>query len=281
MIGGVGRRLASGQNRVVDDEPLFEPDAASPGTFIPSPYTRGPWDPGLLHGGPVGALFAERLQDAAGDEYQPARLTVELMRPVPLRPMRMRVDRLRDGRRLRVTEALLEADGKDVARATLLSVRPLPLDATGLNPPLTPPASGPDATDSGAISLGGGDAFVGGSMDFRREPQQELGRGVAWLRLHRDVLPGRAPSPLARAAAAADVGNAVSARWGSTSAPISFVNADLSVSLSRLPEGEWIRLEAEGRWEATGIGWVTSEMSDERGVVGRVSNALVLAPDTR
>jgi len=195
--------------------------------------------------------------------------------------MRMRVNDLRVGRRLRVVEALLEADGKGVARATLLSVRPLPLDASGLNPPLRPPPGGPRREGVESVSLDGGTGFVGGSMDFRREPDHELGRGVAWLRLHRQVLPGRDPSPLARAAAAADVGNAVSARRDPGLPRISFVNADLSLSLSRLPEGEWIRLEAEGRWEATGIGWVTAEMADERGSVGRVSNALVLAPDTR
>ena len=31
---------------------------------VPSVFTRGPWDPGLLHGGAVGALLAEVGQEA-------------------------------------------------------------------------------------------------------------------------------------------------------------------------------------------------------------------------
>ena len=115
-------------------------------------------------------------------------------------------------------------------------------------------------------------------MDFRfilREGQ--LGGGVAWFRLRRDVFDdGVAPSPLARAAAASDVGGAVSARRGGEFPEVSFINADISVHLARLPDGDWIRLTSSSTWEPTGIGAVSSELSDAAGPFGRAHQALVL-----
>ena len=259
-------------------EALFEPRAD--GVYQPSVFTRGPWDPGLLHGGPVAALLGELLHDVAGADMQPVRLTVDLMRPVPLAPLTVTTAVLRTGRRLSVVEGTVTAGGKPVARATLTLLRAAPMDASALNPPLVAPPDGPQDANSAWGPPRTGESFVGGSMDFHFGELLGLGHGYAWLRLHRPVLPDREISPLARAAAAADVGNAVSSRRDPSLPRFSFVNADLSLSLGRLPEGEWVRLESRSRWEATGIGLVRSTMSDAQGDVGAVSNALVLAPMT-
>jgi hypothetical protein len=260
---------------MTDDAPLFQLSGAT--TYKPTVFTRGPWDPTMLHGGPVAALFAEVLQGMAPSESQPVRLTVDLVRPVPLAPLTMTTEVVRSGRRLQVVAGELRAVDKVVARATLALIAPAPFDASRYNPPSPPPPDGPDDdVDPEFRPPIGAESFVGGAMDFRFAPPVGLGHGVGWLRLRRAVLPGVAISPLARAAAAADVGNAVSSRRDPELARVSFVNADLSLSLSRPPEGEWIRLESFARWEPTGIGWVRSKMSDRVGEVGAVSNALVL-----
>ena len=261
---------------MADEEPLF--DALDERTYLPSIYTRGPWDPTLLHGGPVAALFAELLQAESDDECQPARLTVDLIRPVPIAPLELTTTSVREGRRLDVREGVLRASGKPVARATLTSIRIAEMDATGLNPDLSPPPDEPGRVDDSFAPPINAESFVGGAMDFLFAERVGLGHGIGWFRLRRRVLADRPISPLARAAAAADVGNAVSSRRDPSLPRVSFVNADLSLSLSRLPEGEWIRLESTGRWEPSGIGWVRSQMSDVRGEVGAVSNALVLEP---
>jgi hypothetical protein len=51
----------------------------------PTELARGPWDPRALHGGPVAALLARAVEraDDAGTPFHVARLTVELLRPVP------------------------------------------------------------------------------------------------------------------------------------------------------------------------------------------------------
>lgn len=266
--------------------PLFarEGDDAD-GVYIPAVHTRGPWDPGLLHGGPVAALFAETVQARMRPEAQPARLTVDLLRPVPLERLRLRIERIREGRRLEVHAAeLATVDGdRLVARATVTAITPVAIDgaddvdgSAAFDAALVPPVDRPDDDDRPWGPPSSAESFVGGAMDFRFGAQIAPQHGRAWLRLWRPVLDEVPISPLARAAAAADVGNAVSASREGAMPRISFVNADLSLSVARLPEGEWIRLESRGRWRPDGLGWVSSSLADTRGEVGAVSNALVL-----
>ena len=244
----------------------------------PTPLSRGPWDPGLLHGGPVGALFADTLQEAMDPDFAPVRLTVDLMKPVPLDDLEFEARVVRTGRRLQLLEGELRFGGAPVARATLLALRPVPLVGEGFNPEVPPPADTPDdAADHWGLDPEQ-ESFIGGAMDFRFILNEgQLGGGVAWFRLRRDVFDdGRPPSPLARAAAASDVGGAVSARRGADFPDVSFINADISVHLARLPAGEWIRLTSSSTWEPTGIGAVASELSDTTGPFGRAHQALVL-----
>jgi hypothetical protein len=248
---------------------------------VPSVFTRGPWDPGLLHGGAVGALLAELGQEAMDPAFQPVRLTVDLMKPVPLQPMAASARVLRTGRRLQLLEVGLRFGDALVAQATLLALRPVAFDAVGVNPPLDAPRDAPDGVGPGWSVHQDAESFVGGGQEFRFLPQSTLGAGVAWFRLRRPVLDdGRAPTSLARAAAAADVGGAVSARRGDGGPPASlgtsFVNADISIHLARPPEGDWIRVASRSRWEPSGIGFVDADLADATGAFGSANQALVL-----
>jgi hypothetical protein len=99
----------------------------------------------------------------------------------------------------------------------------------------------------------------------------EAGPATVWLRRRHPLLPGETPSPLVRVLAAADSGNGVSAaldyrRW-------LFINADLTVYLTRPLAGEWVALEAATTM-ADGVGLATSVIHDEQGPVGRGLQAL-------
>ena len=258
--------------------PLWDRDGSS---VVPSAFTRGPWDPGLLHGGAVGALLAEVGQEAMDGAFQPVRLTVDLLKPVPLQPMAVAASVVRTGRRLQLVDVVLTWSGAAVARASLLALRPVPFEAPGdggWNPPPAPPGDGPDdAPASPWAEDPSVESFVGGGQEFRfLPPSGGVGTGVAWFRLRRPVLAGVPVSPLARAVAAADVGGAVSARRGDGFPDVSFVNADISVHLARPPEGEWIRLASTSRWEPSGIGFVDAELADVGGRFGAANQALVL-----
>ena len=57
-----------------------------------------------------------------------------------------------------------------------------------------------------------------------------------------------------------------------------FINADLTVYIEREPTGEWICLESQTRIAQGGIGVAESILYDERGRVGRATQALLVAP---
>jgi hypothetical protein len=254
---------------------LFERDG---GRVVPSVFTRGPWDPGLLHGGAVGALFAEATQEVMADGFVPVRLTVDLLKPVPLQEMGFDARVVRTGRRLQLIDGELRFEGTLVARASLLALSRQPLDVSGFNPPPDAPPDSPEDASEQWLRDPEAESFVGGGQDFRFLARGgDLGVGIAWFRLRRDVFDdGRAPSPLARAAAAADVGGAVSARRGEGFPNVSFINADISVHLARPPDGEWIRLASTSTREASGVGAVSAELGDRAGPFGRSNQALVL-----
>lgn len=246
---------------------LFETSDAG---FRPTPYSRGPWDPGLAHGGAVGALLAEVLESRLSD-YQPVRLVVDLLRPVPMQELTLDAHVVRTGARLGLAQAELSAGGKHVASASLLALAPTELEATQVSEPP------PDAPDQGVNSWGHSgeeEAFLGGALSFRfvGEPAQAM-----WVSLTRPVLPERPPSALARVAAAADVPSAIASYDGRRLDGVGFINADVTFHLSRLPVDEWVRVSATSRWEPNGIGVVSADVWDRTGRVGQVGQALVLA----
>ena len=75
---------------------------------LPTELATGPWSRAALHGGPVAALLAHRLEtEPGGEALFPARLTLELLRPVDHQPMDLTVEVLRPGKKVRVLEARL------------------------------------------------------------------------------------------------------------------------------------------------------------------------------
>lgn len=257
--------------------PLFEVDGDD---FVPTGFARGPWDPGLLHGGPVGALVAERLQSVVDDAFQPVRLTVDLLRPVPMTRLQCDAELMRAGNRLAASHCTLRADGKIVAAGSLLALKPQELSPTE-NDAVAPPDTPDEAEDLWNLD-GDREEFIGGGLTFRFVTTGEgTSGGAMWLHLHRPVLAGRAPSPLARVAAAADVPSAVSSFDGRRYEDVGFINADISFHLYRLPEDEWVRVTSISRWESSGIGNVAAAVADRRGGIGRIGQALVLTPGLR
>jgi len=57
---------------------------------------------------------------------------------------------------------------------------------------------------------------------------------------------------------------------------VNFPNADLTIVLYRLPEGEWMGSEAIGHWASNGIGLADATLLDEKGIVGRAVQTLLI-----
>lgn len=255
---------------------LFSPDGDS---FVPADRARSPWSSESLHGGSVAALLARAVESSvpAGNQ-QVTRLTVELMRPVPVLPLQVHAEVIRPGRKVQLVEAMLWQGGNPLVRARALLVRtteaPVPEGASASGPVVP----GPDLGRETPSPRGDYEALhnVGTEIRFVRGAFAQPGPATVWIRLRQPVVAGEEPSPLQRVAAAADFGNGVSAaldftRW-------TFVNPDLTIYLNRLPVGEWVCLEARTDVEGHGVGMAHSRLHDEVGPVGRSLQSLLLEP---
>jgi hypothetical protein len=102
----------------------------------------------------------------------------------------------------------------------------------------------------------------------------EPGPAVVWMRMRHPLVAGEEPTPLQRVFVAADSGNGVSAAldWRR----YLFINTDLSVHLHRMPEGEWVCLDAVTFPEPNGIGVADTALWDERGRIGRAAQTLMV-----
>src|SRR2546430_2377464 len=79
---------------------------------VTNPFAAGPWDPAMQHGSPPAALVvwaAERIPTAV--PMRVARVTVDLMRPVPVGPLTIESDVLREGRKIQLCAVGLLAGG--------------------------------------------------------------------------------------------------------------------------------------------------------------------------
>jgi hypothetical protein len=86
--------------------------------IVPSELTRGPWDPGSQHAGPPSALLARALERCdPRDDARIARVTVEILAPVPIAPMTVSARVVRPGRSVELIEASLEGADGELMRA--------------------------------------------------------------------------------------------------------------------------------------------------------------------
>jgi Thioesterase-like superfamily len=246
-----------------------------PDRFRATELTRGPWDPGLQHAGPPAALLGravERLGDRG--DLQVARVTFEVVRPLPIAELRVATRLLRGGRSVELVEATLLAGEAEVMRATALRVRTADLDLPAALTP-GPRLPGPDAGRSMPFFPTGQEVGYHTAMDVRFVAGSflELGPATVWMRMRHPLVQGETPSPLCRVLVAADSGNGVSAaldyrRWR-------FINPDLTVYLMRLPAGAWVALEA-ATTAAAGVGLADTTLHDEQGPLGRAAQALFI-----
>ncbi len=254
---------------------LFEPVA---GRFEAAPQTRGPWDKRMMHGGAPSALLAHTIELLTpGEELAVSRVTIEFLGAVPVGTVSVNAGHAKPGKRFQIVDATLHAAGERaacMARAVRLRREQTP------EAQASPAAAGealppPEACDAlPQWDIDGGDELFYPAATEIRQARGELGSGhvAAWIRLRGELLPGVAPSPLARAVAAADFANGLSwilpiDRW-------MYVNTELTVHLHRDPVGEWIGLDARTAIGPAGIGLSTAALHDLHGPFGVCAESL-------
>lgn len=245
--------------------------------YVPTPLTVGPWSPDAQHGGPPAALLTGAIDKAAAEvEMVLARVTIDLLRPVPLQPLHMSTEVLRPGKRVQLVAATLSQDGQPLVRALGLKIRMADLDLPFQqdDKPVPQPGEGRPArffTDAGA--------FATEAMEIRMLEGDfaEPGPGKAWLRLRVPLVEGEETTGFERVAAAADFGNGISNLGGTERAWV-FINPDLTINMARPPVGDWVFMDSRSQLHSTGTGLATSILGDEGGRLGIASQSLFVDP---
>lgn len=264
----------------MSEDAFFIPVDATPGRrrFETTSHASGPWDPRAQHGGPPSALVAHVLDaDHPRPELRLVRLTVEILRPVPVAPLASRTWVIREGRKVQHLGASLSGpDGREVVTATAWRIRTADVDL-GVAIEGEPFSPGPDDLQSAVGFFRELDPTVGyvGAMDVRFAAGDwadfDTTRTLAWLRARYPLVAGSRTSPAERVLIAADSGNGVSARFDGL-----FINPDLTVQWTRPAVGEWVGLEASTTLTDDGIGLATSVIHDQHGPLGRGAQTLLL-----
>jgi Thioesterase-like superfamily len=241
--------------------------------LVPTELTRGPWDPGAQHAGPPSALVARAIERCeARPGLRVGRITLEILRPVPLAPLTVAARVVRPGRNVELLEASLSGSDDELmrARAWRVQAAELRLDKAEETPP------GPGEGEQRDFFPTGEKLGYHTAMEYRFVAGGflEPGPATVWMRARVPLLAGEEITPLQRVFVAADSGNGVSAAldWRR----FIFINTDLTVHLLREPSGEWVCLDAVTHVD--GLGLTDTALFDERGRLGRAAQTLLVRP---
>ena len=242
---------------------------------LTSPYAAGPWDSSMQHGSAPASLVvwaAEAIPTPV--PMRIARVTIDLMRPVPLAELKLETEVLREGRKIQLCAVRLRAADVVVVGATVLKIK---MQANELPPEadiLPVELPGPDQSRVEPADFSSSPFVAGMSLRAARGRFGVPGPGAIWYRVDRPIVEGSPVSQAMRAMVAADFCNGTSAvldfrQW-------TFLNADLTVNFARQPVGEWILLDADSWIGPDGVGLAMARLADERGYFGRAVQSLVI-----
>ena len=242
--------------------------------LIPSHLTRGGWSDDAQHGGPPCGILARAVENVPTLEpMQVVRFTVDLIRPVPLEPLQIETEVVREGRRIQLVDAWLRTGTLELGRARALKIRvgdlDLPVPETDTMP------AGPESMDRltwrGHFGeIGDLDRFHYDAVEIRTLDGSfsKSGPGVSWFCLLVPVVDQEESSDFVRLATLADMANGNSQVLDPT--VHAFVNHDIGLHIHRMPRGEWIGMRSVSYPQPHGIGIADTALYDLEGRIGRV-----------
>ena len=251
-------------------ETFFTPDG---NRWVPTENTRGPWSNAHQHGGPPAALLGRALEQFPSDvPVAVARVTFDLVRPVPIRPLRIELSAVRTSKRVQLIKAVLFDDATELVTAQALRIR---RDSVAPENTVADETTDPDRLPETPFPFFLADKGYHTAMELKIE-RGGFGRGFAkaWMRPRLPLVPGETWTPLQRALVCADSGNGVSAALDKNR--FTFVNPDLTGSLYREPAGTWICLDAVTRLGPDGRGLAVTDLRDGRGSFGTGTQSLLI-----
>lgn len=227
--------------------------------------SEGPWTAGFCHGGAPAALIVHAAGEVrAPGEMAVARVTVDLMRPVPIGGLVVETRIAREGRRVQLLDIEILAAGALVARGAVLKLR----REEQRDAQVIPAAdfAGPEQCARTRPPTGVGFSQL---FDMRSAAGsfEVLGPAAVWLRMSGPLVDEERVSGPTLATASADFANGIASvfpfdTW-------SYPSTDLTVSFAREPVGPWILVDAECWAGCEGRGITHARLADKLGWFGR------------
>ncbi len=243
--------------------------------YLAAPLTRGPWDNRAQHGGPPAALLAGHLErwGADAEDFLVVRVTLELLRPIPLGTMVVSAEMERAGRTVQRLRGVLTVDGAPVLEARALRVRRRPLEVPPA-PPL-PPWPDPETLPSFVFPFFQHPVGYHTAVDLRVASGAWGSTPVGfWARPRVPLVAERPLSPLERTLILADAQSGMGIPLDP--ARYTFVNPDLTLYIERPAAGHWLGFDIRSAAFGAGTGLSQSAIRDARGAVGRSAQSLVV-----
>ncbi|WP_415394938.1 thioesterase family protein [Rhodococcus globerulus] len=221
------------------------------------------WAPTQVGGHAVCGLLAHQLETHCPTGFVPARLTVDLFKPVSTAPIEVRSEVVRQGTRITAADAFIVQDEQVRARASVVFL------TTGSEPAgrVWSPVLDLPVPPEGCVSpLGSPPLFKSSDREWTHDfaTNQNGDRKNAWHSLPA-LVDGEPISPFQRAAVLGDTANLI-CHWGSEGA--GYINADMTLTLSRLPLGYELGLRADNAVASEGISIGTATLYDRKGPLG-------------
>lgn len=256
---------------------FFIADPAVPGRYVPSSHTVGPWSKQHQHGGPPIALITRALRKHPGEpDMRLARVTVEILGPVPLDTCDIEVQVIRPGRRIELLQAVYRVQGKPVLSAQAWRMQEVGNICPAFPDVWQPPALPEFETDA---RFEGMDPFpYGQALEWRFVSGgfAEKGPACVWGRLRMPLVLGTTTHGIEGLLTLLDSANGISGEldlrhW-------TFVPVDLTLNLTRDPIGPWYGMDARTVIHHGGTGLVTTTVFDSLGPVGKSLHTLFVRP---
>src|SRR6266436_3746498 len=234
------------------------------GAFIPTSVANGPWDAKSLHGRVIIGLLAFVIEQRhGGEDFVPARLTVDMFRLPGFAPIEVKTRLIRDGLRIRVVEAEFFSGGASMARASCQLLRKTE-NAPG-NVWSPPNWDVPQPADIAKPT----DPRLGMNGKWTTRPitghMGSLGPRRLWMSEVRELVEGVPMSPFVHVATGADFASPF-ANAGDHG--LGYINSDVTLYLHRLPVTRWIGFEVVNHHATDGIAIGECWLYDEKGPIG-------------
>jgi len=240
--------------------------------LVPDRTVRSPWNPDHQSGIAVAGQLARAIERAAAaGPMRIARLTVDFLGAVLMRPTAAQVELVRDGPDVQLVEAALWVDSAIAAKATAVRV-----PAAEAPPPAGPPLPyvSPEAAPREGVTRYFGE---GHPLETRvvQRPDADGGPGVFWARFNSAFVAGEPTSAVVRACMIADIASGAAA--GPSMRDWRMPNADLSVYFAREPQGDWLLATTQIDVADQGVAATRSTLADAGGVFGYARQMLILS----